>query len=271
MEFTSLNTSGFSETGMHCCLRRLVVSLLLMSMILPLSCAKRQVARKAEPELYTGPVTIEVLKQSVGFRDVRSIKSLVDVKIFNNGETAGSLSGVFGYKSPGNTRVSLFGPFGLTVTELLITETILQMHVPSKALLYEGESTGISFSSLLDDRFMYTKEEEGKELRLYVFREQEGNHGLFAKYIFDKKNLLNRKIYFYRDGHEIAELNFNNYNGRVPEQTIITFQNGSSIQITLIEPEYDAEIPDKYFRQIPHKDNKILPFQDLFNRFAPMR
>lgn len=252
-------------------MQRLALSVLLLSLIVLTACAQRPVAKRAEPELFTGPVTIEALKKSVGFRDVRSIKSLVNVSVFKDGEPAGRLNGVFGYTAPGNMRVSLFGPFGLTATDILITETILQMHIPSRALLYEGEASGISLSSLLDDRFIYTWEEEGGELFLYSFRDGETGNGLFAKYIFDKKYLLNRKIYFYRDGHEIAKIDFSAYNGRTPEQTTIAFQNRSAIEITLIEPEYDAEIPDEYFSPVTHEDKEILSFQDLFNRLAPIR
>lgn len=245
--------------------------LLLIASLLLSSCAKPQVVRKAEPEPYTGPVTIDVLKKSVGFGNVSSIKSLVDVSVFKDGEASGSLNGVLGYKAPSNMKVSMFGPFGLTVTELLMTSTVLQMHIPSKALLYEWKSSGISLSTLLDDHFIYAMEEKGDELYLYAFGDAEGGSGLFATYIFDRKYLLNRGIVFYRENKEAARISFGSFNGRVPEKTMVGFLNGSAMEITLREPEYDTDIPDGYFKQIPHADKKVLPFQDLLKRLAPKR
>ena len=126
---------------------RFVIAALCLSLF---SCAGKAVLKRAEVQPYTGPVTIEILKESVGFGKVRSIKALAGVLITKQGAPAGSLNGVFGYKAPGKMRIDLFGPFGLTVTQVLISAELFQLSVPPKNVLYEWNAPGVTFASLQD-------------------------------------------------------------------------------------------------------------------------
>jgi hypothetical protein len=91
------------------------------------------------------------------------------------------------------------------------------------------------------------------------------------KYLFDRTFLLNRKIIVYRSAEEAVTISFGNFNGKVPEQARLSFSNGTDMEITLQEPEYDTEIPGGYFSEIEHGDKQVLPFQELLKRFAPSR
>jgi len=233
------------------------------------SCAKREVVRPAEIEPYEGPVTIERLKQAVGFGNVRSIKSLASVSIFKKGESEGTLNGVLGYKAPGKMRVNLFGPFGLTVTEILISGELFQLFLPPKNILYEWNSPEVTFTGLMDGRFRYEMLEEDDMYVLLAYKKDEGNSDIVAKYYFDRTYLLNRSMSFHKDGAEVVNAEFSDFNGRLPERTRLNFRNGLSLDIALEEPEFDSDIPDGYFKPIEHGEKQVRPFQEILKRFAP--
>ncbi|MDP2156478.1 MAG: hypothetical protein Q8K68_02065 [Nitrospirota bacterium] len=235
------------------------------------SCAPKELVRQPELAPYAGPVTVEVLKESVGFRDTKTIKALTDVRIFKNGEPAGSFSGVLGYQAPDFLKTSFFGPFGITIMEFLIAKDMLQVYVPPKDILYEMSSPGISFSSLTNEKFRFAMQEEGESYVLLAYDSIELAAEPVMKYLFDRTYLLNRQITVYKEGEKIITIYFDGFNGKVPEKTRISFINGMDMELTFVEPEYDTDIPSEYFREIGHADKKVLPFQDLLKRFDPKR
>ena len=257
-------SDGF--TIMHSNAAVLAVAMLVLVLF---SCAKKEALRRAEIEPHEGPVTVELLKQSVGFGNVRSVKALTDISISKKGENKGSLNGVFAYKMPGKMRINLFGPFGLTMTELVISGELFQLSVPPKNILYEWNSPEVTLSGLMNGRFRYEMAEEGDGYVLLAYKSDELNSDLVAKYLFDRTYLLNRSIRLYKDGSEAIKADFSDFNGRVPGQTILTFSKGLVIDVVLQEPEFDSDIPDDYFRSIEHGDKKIKSFQEIFKRFAP--
>jgi outer membrane lipoprotein-sorting protein len=264
-----INLHAAVERAVFCSGRYLFFAIFLCLSLV--SCAKKEVLRRVELEPYKGPVTVDVLKRAVGFGDVRSIKALADVTISKKGKREGSLNGVFGYKAPGKIRINLFGPFGLTVTEILISGELLQLSVPAKNTLYEWNSPEVSFTGLMNNRFNYGMAEEGELYVLLAHKTDEQASEMTVKYFFDRTYLLNRQISFWKDGAEEIKAEFYAFNGRVPEQTRLSFSNGSSINVFLQEPEFDSEIPDEYFRAIEHGEKEIRPFQEVFKRFAPSR
>ncbi len=233
---------------------------------------KKEIVRQPALEPYAGPVTIEILKQSVGFRNIQTIKALTDVRVFKQGEPAGSFSGVFGYKTPDSLKTVFFGPLGLTVMEMLLTPEVLQVFVPSRNIIYEMLSPALSFSSLLhDSRFRYEMQMEGDFYALSAYSAADAADGPAVTYLFDRTYLLNRRIIIYRSAEKALTLSFENFNGVVPELTRLSFSNGTAMEMTFREPEFDTEIPDGFFRKIEHGDNDVLPFQELLKRFAPRR
>jgi len=230
------------------------------------SCAPKEVLRRAEPAPYKGMVTVDALKQSVGFGNIGSIKALADVTVYKQGKNEASMNGAFGYKAPGKMRIDLFGPFGLTVTELLISGDLLQVSVPQKNLLYEWNSPEVSFTGLMKSGFRYEKGEEGDMYVLFAYSTDGHNSEVAAKYYFDRTYLLNRAISLYRDGSEVIKAEFDDFNGRVPERIKITLSSGLAINIALQESEFDSDIPDEYFKTIEHGDKKIKSFEELLKR-----
>ncbi|MEW6109170.1 MAG: hypothetical protein AB1632_08430 [Nitrospirota bacterium] len=246
------------------------VSLLLVSLLL-FSCVKKQAIKKMEVEPYAGPVTTEILKKHVGLRNVKSIKSLVDIKIYRDAEPISDLNGVLGYESSGFMRVSLFGPFGLTVTDLLLSGNLLQMYIPPKNILYESKMPEFSFDALMNGGFIYSMEDKEDVFVLYAFKPEDNNIELVAKYMFDSTYLLNKSILIYKKGAEILRVDFRDFNGRTPQRAEVSFNNGMTIDVLLQEPEFDADIPDSYFSAFEHGDKKVLPFQEVLKRLEPSR
>jgi len=242
-------------------------------LLLAAGCAPgKEIVRQPAVEPYTGPVTIEILKQSVGFRDIKTIKALTDVRVFNKGEPAGSFSGVFGYKAPDSLKTAFFGPLGLTVMEMLVTPKVLQVFLPSKNIIYEMLSPGLSLSSFMhDSRFRYVMQAEGDFYALSAYNAADSSDDPAMTYLFDKTYLLNRRIIVYRSAEQAVTLSFENFNGIVPELIRLSFSNGTAMEVTFREPEFDTEIPDGFFSRIEHADNDVLPFQELLRRFAPSR
>ena len=235
------------------------------------SCAPKEVLRRAGPAPYEGTVTVDALKQSVGFGNIGSIKALADVTVYKQGKNEASMNGAFGYKAPGKMRIDLFGPFGLTVTELLISGDLLQVSVPQKNLLYEWNSPEVSFTGLMKSGFRYEKGEEGDMYVLFAYSTDGHNSEVAAKYYFDRTYLLNRAISLYRDGSEVIKAEFDDFNGRVPERIKITLSSGLAINIALQESEFDSDIPDEYFKTIEHGDKQIKPFEELLKRLETGR
>lgn len=243
----------------------------VLAMMLGTACAPKESVRKTELEPHTGAVTVEVLKNSIGFRETKTIKALTDVRIFKDGEPAGSFSGVFGYQAPDSLKTGFFGPFGITVMEFLIAKDMLQIYLPPKNILYEMRSPEISFSSLMNGKFRYSMQEEEGSYVLLAYDPAGTAAGPAMKYFFDRTYLLNRRIIVYKEGEAVMSIDFDGFNRKVPEKTKLSFGNSTEMHITLQEPEYDTEIPAEYFKEIEHTDKTVLPFQDLLKRFEPKR
>lgn len=248
-------------------LLRQALLVVIVIMALGSSCARKEHIRQTGFEPYTGPVTAEVLKNSIGFRNTKTIKALTDVWIFKNGEPAGSFSGVFGYQSPDFLKTGLFGPFGITIMEFLIAKDRLQIYLPPKNILYEMRSSGISLASLLNGKLRYIMQEDKNSYILLAYDSAELEAAPVLKYVFDRSYLLNRRIIVYKQGEEVLTIDFDDFNGKVPEKTKLLFGKGTEVHITLQEPEYDEDIPSGYFSAFEPSDKKVLPFQELLRSF----
>jgi len=220
---------------------------------------------------FHGPATVEKLKQSIGFGDITEMKALAEVSITTQGENRGSLNGVFAYKAPGRMRVKLFGPFGLTMSEVVISNGLLQLSVPSKKALYEWSLPEIAFSALLNSRLRYEMETDGYLYVLVAYMPDVRNSEAVARYFFDRTYLLNRAICLYKNGTGVMGAEFSEFNGRLPERIRLTLSNGLELDIVLQEPEFTEGIPDEYFSSIKHEGMELKSFQEIFKDFAPLR
>jgi hypothetical protein len=121
----------------------------------------------------------------------------------------------------------------------------------------------------MSSRFRYEMGAEADGYVLLAYKPDGLNSDVAAKYFFDRIYLLNRAICVYKDGSEVVRAEFNDYNGRVPQQMRFSLSNGLVLDIALQEPEFGADIPDKYFRGLEHGDKKIKSFQEIFKHYDP--
>lgn len=248
-----------------------ILAFAILCTLLFAACAKKPVVRPTEVEPYAGPVNIDVLKQQIGFRNLSSVKALAEVRLFRKGDSEGSFHGVFGYRAPQSMRISLFGPFGLTVMDFLVSEHELQLHLPPKNMVYEWESPELPLLTLLNERFNYTLQEDGRDYVLHAAPADSRDEGITTRYLFDRTYLRNTAAVFYRNGLEFARADFDAFNGKVPEKILISFQNRTRIEIYLTETEFDTTIPDEYFRPVDLDGKKVRSIQDLLRRLDPNR
>jgi hypothetical protein len=220
---------------------------------------------------FQGPATVEDLKQSIGFAGAAGLKAHAEVSITDRGEDKGALSGVFAYKAPGRMRLNLFGPFGLTISEVVISNGLFQLSVPSKKALYEWILPEAAFSGLPESRLRYEIESNGDLYLLVAYVPDGLKTEVAARYFFDKTYLLNRAICFYQNGKEMMRAELSEFNGRVPGRVRLTFSGGPALDIALQDPELMADIPDEYFSSIKHARMELKSFQEIIKDFAPLR
>lgn len=271
MKRNFLSSVNFPSPGPDTISGKTVLVVLTMLCLTLVSCARKEAVRRTEPVPYDGAVTVDILKGSVGFGDVRTVKALAEVTILKKGKREGSLNGVFGFKAPGRIRLNLMGPFGLTVAEILISDNLLQFFLPAKNLLYEWNSPEVTFAGTMNTGFHYVMAKEHDHYLLRAFRSDGEASAIVVTYVFDRTYLLNRVISFSKDGTELIRAEFDDYNGRVPERTKLMLSDGLWLEIALQETEFDSDIADTYFAPIEGQDKEIRPFHEILQRFEPDR
>lgn len=244
------------------------MGVLLCVCVLAYSCAGRETVRRISPEPFRGQITVETLKKAIIFENYHDISSRADVKVYKQGEPAGSFSGVFAYKMPENLRLSLFGPLGLTVMDFLVTGNVFQVFLPSKNIIYEWVPPEIFLDVPFDDRFRFEMHERQDMVVLYAYQKKPAHHDLIALYIFDRTYLLNRAVSLYEDDTEIMHIEFSDFNGKIPESIKIAFMTSARMELYLEDITLDSEISDAYFRPFDRKGRKILPFKDVLMHFG---
>lgn len=236
-----------------------------------ISCAKPQIVRDEEAEPFAGPVTLELLKQSVGFGDEAGIKSPVRVKVFNEGNVVGNFNGVLAYKKPSLMRVSLFGPFGLTLLDLIASRDVFQAFVPNENILYEWENPNIMFSIPPDGPFIYDMFETDDMILLEMFLREGNEPEHIAAFYFDRAYVLNRAMVFYKGSARIMHLSFGAFTGRIPSRISMFFPTGASIEIIMDDLRTGVDIPDDYFRPLDHRNKIIRPFEETLDIVLPRK
>lgn len=247
------------------------MGVLLCVCVLAYSCAGRETVRRVSPEPFRGQITVETLKKAIIFEHYDDISSRADVRVYKKGKPAGSFNGVFAYKMPENLRLSLFGPFGVTVMDLLVTGNVFQVFLPSRNIIYEWVPPEIFLDVPFDDRFRFEMDEHEDMVVLYAYKKKPVHHDLIALYIFDRTYLLNRAVSLYEDDTEIMHIEFSDFNGRIPESIKIAFMTSARMELYLEDIMLDSEISDAYFRPFDHKGRKILPFKDVLMHFNESR
>jgi hypothetical protein len=224
------------------------------------SCVERQAVLPPEMPQYRGQVDVDVLRDALAFKGVRSIKSEVDVAVYRKGDRLGRFKGIFAFRSPGSLRLRLLSPMGLTAMEVVMSGEFLQVHLSGKNALYEGKAPPFSMPA---NAFYGMEKEEGSYI-LYAFRPTGGVMTLTGKYSFDSGTLRNTGVTLYNDGRRYMGMLLGDVSSRgAPEFLRLSFFNGFVMEMTLKKPEVDAEVPDKYFTPIKRGGKSVYPIDLL--------
>ncbi|GAB4390077.1 MAG: hypothetical protein Kow0025_19630 [Thermodesulfovibrionales bacterium] len=207
----------------------------------------------AAPPVYKGRVAVEQLKGAYVFGGMDTLKSQVNVKVRTEEESLGTFKGVFAYMSPDLMRLRLFGPVGMDAVELLASGTLVQFYVPNKKTIYEGRAA--PFAIPREARFSVVETPDG--YTLYAFRPG-GSMELLGEYSFDR-SLRQVGMVVYKDRQKLVEVEFGDYSGRLPGAMKFSFFNGYVMDMTLVGPVVDSDIPREYFSPLRHEGRKVLP------------
>lgn len=194
-------------------------------------------------------VTIEVLKGIIQKKAYKTVKTTFDLSFFKDGEPKGEFQGVSAFKTPDMITFKLFGPFGLTILDLIWKEGILQIYVPPKDELYQGnlpKDSSLIFG-ILDDSYQYAMEEREESYILYLLKPEEGSLSIRAKFFFDKVELKNREIDVLKDGRSQLRIEFNKFNNDFPLESTLSLPNGVSMIIKNKDVRLDEPIPEELF------------------------
>jgi hypothetical protein len=253
---------------MFACLRRLsriTVHLSVLCILLS-SCAKEHAVGPIGPELpFRGPVTIQALRDNLLFNTVSAIRSEVRARVFKDNKNLGRFSGVILFRSPGHMRLRIFDLFGSTVMDMVSDPELMQISIPAKGLLYEGETSMFG----APPKAKYSMENGEDHHVLYAFKNSDSGIERLGKYSFDPLTLRNTGMTSYLNGMEFMTAGFDRFSGPVPMFISISFFNGFVIEMTLDEPELNGDIPDGNFSPVPAHGNSLLPLESLL--FGPMR
>lgn len=220
------------------------------------SCAPkpRVVLSLEEVAPYGGPITVDVLKEHIAFREVRTLRSEVRVRAESGRRRLGNYRGALLYSRPGSVRLKLYSAFGAVGLDAVHSGGTLQIYFPQEKVLYAGESP------VTGDGFDYGIRDDGEEYVLLAF----GPDGLRASYVFDRSTLLNKEIDYYGEGESLLKMRFARYSNGIPLLAEIGLSNGYSVEAELIEPERDVEIPDRIFAPaIGHEGVRVFPLERL--------
>jgi len=250
--------------------------LLLALFLLVLSCAgtvkpPESPGEPAAADVYRGPVDLKILKDSVAFRHIESLRSQVGVTVYKDGgREEGSFKGIFAYKSPGMIRLRLLSPLGVTAMDMLVANGLLQVYIPHNGTLYEGEAPLLNMP---EDAF-YGMEVEKESYVLYAFKPSSGVRSgkvmqIAGKFTFHPLTLWNTGISVYKEGRRYVSLLLGDYAGRVPHFIRFSFPNGFVMEMALENPSVDEEVPGSYFDPISSRGKEVLPIEssEEFNGF----
>lgn len=258
---------------------------LLAAVVLTASCGGQKAVRQdmpaplERPVVEAGDVTIGLLKAGVIFNTVSALRSEVSLKMLRKGELAGTYQGLLVYSAPDQLAVRVFGPLGITVADMVLRERVMQVFVPIKNTLFEGEMSAISDikERFQGDGAFFAIEETGNAYVLLEMVPGTADSGANAlditgKYAFDRMSLLNTSITRFKDRKPSLELLFGEFgpisgsDRKLPMLIQASFKNGLGIEMRLIGPEIPNEPQDEFFMLKSHEGRDVKPLSDLFRR-----
>jgi hypothetical protein len=235
--------------------------------ILLVSCAPKWGFRPEPGVPYEGPVTVNALRSSIVFNDLRAIRSEVRASVLRQVRPKGKVrkigkfKGVFLYLYPGHMRLRAYDPFGAPAMDMVSASSLTQVYFPGNGVLYEGIAPAIG----VPDKALY--EMKTYEDRHVLIAHEEGLDR--REYYFDPVTLRNRGMTVYVAGEKFIEADFAAFSGPAPMFIRLSFSNGFIVEMKLKKPAINGEVPLRFFDPIEHRDKTVLPLESLMHDRPP--
>ncbi|MBI4824641.1 MAG: hypothetical protein HY805_10515 [Nitrospirae bacterium] len=246
-------------------------SFMMIALTLSLfACAKKEALRHP-PQFkpYEGIVTVEALRGSLIFNDIKSIKSEVTVGFLKEGKTV-DIEGIVAYMMPESLNIRFFGPLGLTAAEVILLGNYLQVYVPFENTLYEGEIPHLLTPELPSSETIYSMAETDEGYTLNEFCQQKETMSLIRQYTFSRDTLLNTGISVYDKEGKFADVLFSDFSdSKLPMTVNVSLSNGFVMDIRLIEPQVNSKVSEELFKLKSHEDREVKPLKALFKKGKP--
>ncbi len=222
------------------------------------ACAAKPAAVRPEAELpaYTGEVTLDALRSNEFIHLYNSVRAEVKGTVtFPDGSRNG-FDGVFFFKAPDSLRIRLYGPFGVTVADILNSRGEFELQDPVHRKLYTGGSLLEDAPNDIAPRIM----RGGDIIDLVSYaRLEDGTVKPRSVYMFEARTLRNAGLSLYVEGHPFVQIGFDKFDGRMPGRVVLDIVRGPEMDFRLIDPELNVELPENAFKPVSRKDYEVLP------------
>ncbi len=221
---------------------------ILTFFLLLYACAPKEAIQPERPLPIPEKITTEVLVERVDFSYIKTLRAALRVRIQQRGNAKGTFSGALFYSHPDRLDARFYGPFRLTVMEILFNRGLLQVFIPSRDILYSGT---VAFKRLLPDHdtlegsVKFMKESDNAWL-LYILEQDVTERRVKAVYSFNKTDLSWNALDLYADGKRQVRMEIFKTENRLPTEMDIHI-NDTSFYLQLKDITLNRDMGDDYF------------------------
>ncbi len=228
---------------------------ILTFFLLLYACAPKEAIQPEKPLPIPENITPEVLAERIDFSYVRTLRAALRVRIQQRNNAKGTFSGALLYSHPDRLNIRLFGPFRLTVMEILFNRGLLQVFIPSRDILYSGT---VAFKRLLpghdtlEGSVKFMKESDDVYLLYILDQEDEETRDklpgrrVMAVYSFNKTDLSWNALELYADGKRQVRMEIFKTENRLPTEMVI-YINDTSFYLQLKDITLNRDMGEDYF------------------------
>ncbi|MGE5892801.1 MAG: DUF4292 domain-containing protein [bacterium] len=241
------------------------VSLALVSALI-LSCAPRAVI---PPPLPPEGITSAYLIEKISYDRIDTLSAALKIRVYREEESFAYVTGALNYRRPNLLASSLFGPFGVTVMRMLITEDTVGIYLPDKDALYTGS---LQIPSLLPDSqtlkgLRSDVIESNDDYILAFYSGGSGESVMAGRYFFNKKTLETHLIEKYNGNRVLFKIMIEETGPENVPSRFSILAGDKRFAVALENIRINAAIPEAAFSAL--ESDRVLPLQELLRSLAP--
>ncbi len=192
-------------------------------------------------------VTPAMLLQRTNLKGIDAFRASVYIKAYEEDDYLGVYPGFLVFKRPDMLKLSMNGPFGIVLMEIVFLRGDLLLYMPSKDLAYKGT---LSFKKLLftDEELLaldHRMEKRNSEYLLLFYKKARKDP--LVIYRFDTEHLSWRGFDLYNRGKRVLKVTINRLEGNLPVD--FNVKTGRySLHISLSDTEINPSLKEGLFR-----------------------